>query len=814
MSEKEEVDVSGVKYTLAVIARDCAENLDRLLSNYGKYPDEIVVVNTAESLLEKGAKETDEVALKHGAKVHHFPWVHDFSAARNESFKHASHPWVMWLDSDDTVENPEVVDAKTRFAIATGTINALVMEYLYEFDEQGNCTLMLDRERVVKKEEFEWRAPIHEVLCAKVKLDSTRLPPELGRVIHDRKQGDMASQQKSLKRNLRVFREQFDKKQKQPELRMLFYYGNTLLGLGDFSGAEEKYKTYLERSIEQKSFNPGEQQVACWSCSEALRQQNKYEDAFDYATRAIIINPNTPTAYLHAARALLGMGDYERCVQYAVACKEKAKFIKDEMVSSPAGILGFPDLLMAQILCIKGDWKGAVPHLDIARQYFGHTKEFAEVDEWVTAMTEHEADKDAFRRVTEKMLGERKFKAVQNLALNAPANLPDTLEVARLLPKKRPENRRSIAFLCGDSMPGFTWGPWSIAQGIGGSEEAVINISRELAKLGWHVEVYCPNGKQRKESPYLDQGVEWWPAHCWTGKFDNKIDVVVWWRGPQAARVVAHNSTLNYCWLHDIPMPNVWRENAASYYDGVFVLSQFHRECHAVVPDDKIIMSENGLDPELFVPLEACTNIPTKMIWGSDPSRGVPLILPHWKRIKEAVPEAEWHIYYGWSPHFLGDVKRLAWAKNIYDYVEANKDQPGIHWHGKVGQFELAQAYASSGVWGYPTDFPEIHCITGMKAQAHGCIPVVVDDFALKETVQYGYKLPGPMKEAANIERWVGAVIDAMRNPWPKERRMEMATWARSHTWESVARKWAAIFEARLASKASPTPSLSLTTTS
>jgi glycosyltransferase involved in cell wall biosynthesis len=248
----------------------------------------------------------------------------------------------------------------------------------------------------------------------------------------------------------------------------------------------------------------------------------------------------------------------------------------------------------------------------------------------------------------------------------------------------------------------------------------------------------------------------------------------------------------------------VWNDKASDCYDGVFLLSKYHRASHADVPDDKVIFTENGMDPDLYVPLEALTNIPTKMIWGSDPCRGVHLVLPHWKKIKEAVPEAEWHIYYGWSPHFMEGMKKAGVGKDIYDYVEANKDQPGIHWHGKVGQFELAQAYASSGVWGYPTDFPEIHCITAMKAQAHGCIPVVVDDFALSETVQFGNKLLGPMTEPENIERWVASVIDAMKNPWTREQRLEMATWARKHTWESVAKSWVEDFETRLASRVEP----------
>ena len=801
------------KYTLAVIVRNCADNLDRLLTSYGRYPDEIVVVNTSIDEKEEGFAATDEIAKKHGAKVFHFPWIHDFSAARNFSFSKASHPWVLWLDSDDTVENPEGVDRNLRFAIDTDSVNAIIMEYLYEFDNDGNCSLRLDRERLVKKEEFEWRAPIHEVLCAKTKLNATKLPPEIGRVIHHRLTSDVESRNVSLSRNLRVFNEKFEKTGEDPGLRMIFYWGNTLLGLGDYSGAIHKYREYLERSKAEGSINPSEQYVATWSCAEALRQKRLFEESFAYAGQAILMNPHCPTAYIHAAQALLGMNDLERTVSYSLLCKEMAKNIGSEMVSSPRAIAGLPDLLIAQVFCIKGEWQSAIRHLDIARKFYADSDEFRTIDKWVAEMSDHFADKEAFQRIVDKMMTEKKWKAVHSLALNAPANLADTLEVARLLPKRRPDGKKSIAFICGENLQGFFWGPWSIEKGIGGSEEAVINAAREFSNLGWHVEVYCPTGKKRSQSPIIDQGVEWWPVHCWTGEFDNEIDVAVWWRTPRGPSLVKHKTKLNYAWMHDIYVAGMWGDDTHELYDGVILLSDYHRKLYKVVPDDKVVLSENGLDPNLFVPTDQLSNVPTKMIWGSDPSRGVDLVLPHWKKIKESVPTAEWHIYYGWSRHFLETLKWSKENQRIHDFVEKNRTQPGIFWHGRVGQDVLAKAYASSGVWGYPTNFPEIHCITAMKAQAHGCIPVVTDDFALTETVQYGNKLLGPMTDPENISRWVDSVIDVMQNPWTTEQRLEMATWARKHTWAEVVKPWAALFERRL-EEIQSRPSLALTTAS
>src|SRR5581483_2610900 len=48
--------------------------------------------------------ETPQIAAELGARVFHFPWCEDFSAARNESVRHARCRWVFWMDSDDTID--------------------------------------------------------------------------------------------------------------------------------------------------------------------------------------------------------------------------------------------------------------------------------------------------------------------------------------------------------------------------------------------------------------------------------------------------------------------------------------------------------------------------------------------------------------------------------------------------------------------------------------------------------------------------------------------------------------------------------------
>ena len=86
-----------IRLSLCMIARDSAATLRPCLASIRHWVDEIVVVDT-------GSKDdTPQIAQSFGGKLFHFPWCDDFSAAHNESLRHARGEWLFWMDSDDTI---------------------------------------------------------------------------------------------------------------------------------------------------------------------------------------------------------------------------------------------------------------------------------------------------------------------------------------------------------------------------------------------------------------------------------------------------------------------------------------------------------------------------------------------------------------------------------------------------------------------------------------------------------------------------------------------------------------------------------------
>ncbi|HEV8637876.1 MAG TPA: glycosyltransferase [Chloroflexota bacterium] len=81
--------------SLSMIVKNEEADLDACLRSARALCDELVVVDTGST------DRTVEIARAHGARVFHFAWCDDFSAARNFALDRARGQWVLHLDADE-----------------------------------------------------------------------------------------------------------------------------------------------------------------------------------------------------------------------------------------------------------------------------------------------------------------------------------------------------------------------------------------------------------------------------------------------------------------------------------------------------------------------------------------------------------------------------------------------------------------------------------------------------------------------------------------------------------------------------------------
>ena len=78
--------------TLSMIVKNEENYLGGCLESVKDIVDDIVIVDTGST------DKTIEIAEKYGAKIFHFEWVNDFSAARNFALAKSTGDWILYLD--------------------------------------------------------------------------------------------------------------------------------------------------------------------------------------------------------------------------------------------------------------------------------------------------------------------------------------------------------------------------------------------------------------------------------------------------------------------------------------------------------------------------------------------------------------------------------------------------------------------------------------------------------------------------------------------------------------------------------------------
>lgn len=330
------------------------------------------------------------------------------------------------------------------------------------------------------------------------------------------------------------------------------------------------------------------------------------------------------------------------------------------------------------------------------------------------------------------------------------------------------------------------WDPDTIKTGIVGSEEAVIYMSQQLAKLGYKVFVLA-NPPQHSPHSLPEANPRFVKASYNDG---TTFDIAIAWRLPWIAQSLKTRAKKIYLWPHDTSQGTLTPEQINGF-DDVLWLSKWQRENWISTDSGFSKFTKifgNGINLNQFKTVQQRTN-PHSCIYGSNYARGLEILLDIWPEVKKQYPKATLDIYYGWS-HWglLSPEKEAKMKKQISEMALLN-----VQDHGFVGHGKLNRAYERASLWTYPCILPETFCITALRAQAAGAIPVIIEGSALSETVRHGFK-------CSKTEEYLSTLLKAMKyaeNISLEDRKKMRQFIAEEYTWAIMAKKWSSLFEGK-----------------
>ena len=235
--------------SLCMIVRDNARTLDACLASIAPHVDEMIVVDTG------SLDETPEIARRYGAKVFFFPWIDDFSAARNESLRHSKGEWLFWMDSDDTID--EINGKKLRelaYRASASEVLGYVVQVHCPGPENGLTreATVVDHVKLIRNHpaiRFEHR--IHEQILGGIRRLGGQVAWTDIFVVHSGSEHSPASKQRKYERDLRHLKLDLEERPDHPFI--LFNLGMTYDDMGAHAEAVQWFRRCLEVSHIEES---------------------------------------------------------------------------------------------------------------------------------------------------------------------------------------------------------------------------------------------------------------------------------------------------------------------------------------------------------------------------------------------------------------------------------------------------------------------------------------------------------------------------------------------------------------------------------
>lgn len=344
------------------------------------------------------------------------------------------------------------------------------------------------------------------------------------------------------------------------------------------------------------------------------------------------------------------------------------------------------------------------------------------------------------------------------------------------------ESEYDIVYYCGGLSP--LWSPDQSS--LGGSEQAVVELSKYWVKMNYKVAVYSNIEKEMK----LD-GVNYYKDINF--KSSLKYNILILWR-PFGADTIFNfdfKAKKLIIDLHDLGGTKLLIDNL-SKIDYIFAKSKFHAySIYYKLPEGikqevqkKTRYLMNGIRINKFNKNSGIKREPFRLCYTSCYTRGLETLLKYFfPKLKKLIPEAELHIYYGFPKS--DDFKEF---NNQMHQLIFNTD--GVFEHGRVGVDKIIEEkYKSNFHLYYTSSTAETDCIAIRESLVAGCIPIISNKNVFHE--RDGLKFDYDVEKISSYEKIAEEVADCMKNMKKCDELRDILKKSKTiKSWEEIGKEW------------------------
>ena len=314
-----------------MIVKNEEKNIEKALSWAKSVAIEQIVVDTGST------DRTVEIAEQMGAKVFHFEWINDFSAAKNYAIEQASGNWIAFLDADEyfpdeDVKNLMIILRKIENDPVLQKMRSAIRCPIVNLDDDGKPFLILKQDRVFRNHpELRYQGKIHEMLMVPGELLQA---PELS-IIHTGYTKSAYEDTSKAIRNIDMLRVELSRDPDNVDL--MCYLADSLRVTneeGDMIEAEKLYRDAL--SSGRISLPQIKQNALNYLITKYFDEEDKAAENFGFCKAAYEEFPANPDFCYYYARKLFMSGEFHAAWSKLVECEN---ILKQESVEMGSYIL-------------------------------------------------------------------------------------------------------------------------------------------------------------------------------------------------------------------------------------------------------------------------------------------------------------------------------------------------------------------------------------------------------------------------------------------------------------------------------------------